>query len=94
MPMKKQKKDFILILHNIRSAQNVGAMFRTAEAAGVSKIYITGYTPAPIDQFGRKRGDVSKAALGAEDFLPWEVKKTLPPLMTKLKKEKYKLIAL
>ena len=37
----------ILILHNIRSAYNVGSIFRTADAAGGEKIYLCGYTPAP-----------------------------------------------
>lgn len=61
-----------LLLHNIRSVHNVGAMFRTAEAAGVQKIYLSGYTPQPIDRFGRERPDLHKAALGAEHLVPWE----------------------
>ncbi len=88
------KKEIILILHDIRSAQNVGAIFRTAEAGGVSKIYLTGYTPAPLDRFGRKRSDVAKAALGAEDLVAWESKKSLPALISKLKKEKFFIVAL
>tara|TARA_B100000745_G_scaffold53689_2_gene31886 strand:- start:5592 stop:6062 length:471 start_codon:yes stop_codon:yes gene_type:complete len=65
-------KETILILHNIRSAYNVGAIFRTADAVGVSKIYLTGYTPAPIDRFGRPRKDIAKTALGAEKSVEWE----------------------
>lgn len=61
-----------LLLHNIRSVHNAGAMFRTAEAAGVKKIYLSGYTPRPIDRFGRPRQDFHKAALGAENLVPWE----------------------
>ena len=87
-------KNNILILHNIRSVENVGAMFRTADAAGVNKIYLVGYTPAPLDRFGRKRGDLTKSALGAEEFVPWEQKKTILPLLAKLKKEKYQIIAI
>jgi 23S rRNA (guanosine2251-2'-O)-methyltransferase len=60
------KPKLCLALHNIRSVYNVGAIFRTADAAGVSKIYFCGYTPAPIDRFGRARKDIAKAALGAE----------------------------
>ncbi|MCC6323469.1 hypothetical protein IT400_01615, partial [Candidatus Nomurabacteria bacterium] len=56
----------ILILPDIRSAQNVGSMFRTCDAVGVNKVYIVGYTPTPIDKFGRKRSDIAKASLGAE----------------------------
>lgn len=64
--------EHVLVLHDIRSAENVGAIFRTADAVGISKIYLTGYTPTPLDRFGRKRSDVAKAALGAEETLSWE----------------------
>ncbi len=88
------KTQYILILPNIRSAQNVGSMFRTADAVGITQIYIVGYTPTPIDKFGRKRPDIAKASLGAEDAIHWEYKKTLPPLIKSLKKEGYKIIAI
>src|ERR1035437_10115992 len=90
--MKNQEN--ILIIHNVRSVQNVGAMFRTADAAGIDKIYLTGYTPTPLDRFGRKRGDLAKSALGAEEFVPWEQKKNIFPLLTKLKKEKSLIIGI
>ena len=72
--MDKNIKENILIIHDVRSVQNVGAMFRTADAAGINKIYLTGYTPTPLDRFGRKRGDLAKSALGAEEFVSWEQK--------------------
>lgn len=87
-------RENIIILHNIRSVQNVGAMFRTADAAGINKIYLTGYTPAPLDRFGRKRKDLAKSALGAEAFVPWESKKGIFPLLAKLKREKYLIIGI
>ncbi len=90
--MKNQNN--IVILHNIRSVENVGAMFRTADAVGIDKIYLTGHTPCPLDRFGRKRGDLAKSALGAEEFVSWEQKKSVFPLLTKLKKEGYKIIAI
>ncbi len=90
--MKKQQN--FLILHNIRSVENVGAIFRTADAMGIDKIYLVGYTPAPLDRFGRKRGDIHKSALGAEEFVEWEQKKTIFPLLAKLKKEKFQIIAI
>ncbi len=65
-------REVVLILHNIRSTYNVGSIFRTADAAGVSRIYLTGYTPAPKDRFGRARKDIAKTALGAENYIPWE----------------------
>src|SRR3989344_6447982 len=84
----------ILILHNIRSVENVGAIFRTADAAGINKIYLTGYTPAPLDRFGRKRGDLAKSALGAEEFVAWEQKKNVSPLLAKLKRDKFLIIGI
>ncbi len=84
----------VLILENIRSAQNVGSLFRTSDAVGISKIYLVGYTPDPIDQFGRPRGDIAKAALGAEKTIPWQHAKTITPLLKKLKKEGFQIIAI
>ncbi|MEI6280655.1 MAG: TrmH family RNA methyltransferase [bacterium] len=90
----KNKKQNILILHNIRSVENVGAMFRTADAAGIDKIYLTGYTPTPLDRFGRKRGDMAKSALGAEEFVPWEQKKSISSLLSNLKKDGFYIIGI
>ena len=70
--MTFMKSENILVLHDIRSAQNVGAIFRTADACGISKIILSGYSPTPIDRIGRKRSNISKSALGAEDSIKWE----------------------
>ncbi len=83
-----------LLLHNIRSTHNVGSIFRTADAAGVNKIYISGYTPAPIDRFGRARLDIAKVSLGAEKDLEWEAIDDVSDLVKKFKKEKVDIIAL
>lgn len=91
--MKKIQEN-ILILHNIRSVENVGAMFRTADAAGINKIYLTGYTPTPLDRFGRKRRDLAKSALGAEEYVLWESKKSLPAILRSLRREKYLIIGI
>ena len=64
--------DLFLILHDIRSTHNVGSLFRTADGFGVKKIFLTGYTPAPIDRFKRKDTRISKVSLGAEDTVLWE----------------------
>lgn len=61
-----------LILENIRSAHNVGAMFRTADGAGVAKIFLVGYTPTPIDRFGRVQPEIKKTSLGASEEIAWE----------------------
>lgn len=90
----KNIKTAILILENIRSAQNVGALFRTADAAGISHIYLVGYTPDPLDRFNRPRTDIAKAALGAEQTIPWTHVKTTAPLLKKLKAQGVQLIAI
>ncbi len=62
----------IVILDNIRSMHNVGSMFRTADAAGVEKIFLCGITPGPLDKYGRPNSRVTKVSLGAEEFVKWE----------------------
>ncbi|HEY4483500.1 MAG TPA: RNA methyltransferase [Candidatus Paceibacterota bacterium] len=84
----------VLILHNLRSVLNVGAIFRTADAVGVEKIYLAGFTPGPLDRFGRVRKDFHKAALGAENSVPWESMPDIFALLKKLKAEGYQLTAL
>ena len=68
-------------------------MFRTADAIGVTKIYLTGYTPAPTDRFGRDRKDFSKVSLGAEQSVSWEARKTLKVLLQELRERGIKIIA-
>lgn len=74
-----------VLLHNIRSAHNVGSIFRTADAAGISRIYLSGYTPIPIDRFGRAQKDIAKTALGAENSVSWEYHKTPSHLLRTLR---------
>lgn len=88
-----RKKQNVLILHNIRSVQNVGAMFRTADAAGIDKIYLVGYTATPLDRFGNPRKDLMKSALGAEDFVDWEHKENLS-FLKELKEEGFQIIGI
>ena len=88
------EKTSILIIHDVRSVTNVGAMFRTADAAGINKIYLTGYTPSPLDRFGKVRKDMAKSALGAEKFISWEYKKNIITFLKKLKREGYLIIGI
>lgn len=88
------KGQHVLILHDIRSSENVGAMFRTADAAGISKIYLTGYTPDPVDRFGRDRKDIAKSALGAEKMIAWEHVESVEILLKKLREEDFFIIAI
>ncbi len=84
----------VVIAHDIRSAHNVGSIFRTADAAGVEKIYLCGITPSPIDRFKEVRPDFAKVALGAEKFISWESMKTTASAIKLLKKEGYQIFAL
>ena len=84
----------ILILHNIRSVHNVGSIFRTADAAGVTKIILSGYTPAPVDRFNLPRKDFAKVSLGAEKTILWVQTKTLAQAVKLLKKENYFIAAI
>lgn len=61
-----------IFLHNIRSAHNVGSIFRTADGAGVERVYLGGYTPAPVDRFGRSNDEIAKTSLGASESVSWE----------------------
>ena len=90
----RHTQDKVLILPDIRSAQNVGSLFRTADACGIEYIYIVGITPAPIDQFGRTNSAIAKTALGAEQTIPWQKVKTLLPLLTKLQKAGMQIVAI
>ncbi len=88
------KREIVVLLHDIRSTHNVGSIFRTCDALGVSKIYLSGYTPAPTDKYGRARSDIAKVALGAEKTIPWESVFSPVNLIKKFKKNKYQIIAL
>lgn len=86
-----------LILDNIRSAHNVGALFRTADGAGFGMLYLVGITPRPAKgelYLSDAEKTLQKTALGAEKALPWRHIKTLPPLLKRLRKEGYELIVL
>ncbi len=89
--MKKMK--VALILHDVRSLHNVGSAFRTADSAGVERIYLTGYTPAPLDRFGREVKEIAKVALGAEQNIPWK-KLSIEECLEELKKGSCEIIAI
>lgn len=85
-------QEVAVLLHNIRSVHNVGSIFRTADAAGVSRIFLSGYTPTPIDRFGAARKDLSKVALGAEKSVPWEYKKQPFGILAKLREKGWRIV--
>ncbi|MFH1192757.1 MAG: TrmH family RNA methyltransferase [Candidatus Jorgensenbacteria bacterium] len=90
-------REIVAVLVNIRSVHNVGSMFRTADAAGVSKMYLCGITPTPLDRFGRFRGDFAKVSLGAERSVAWDASassvRATSRLLGNLKREGYKIFA-
>jgi 23S rRNA (guanosine2251-2'-O)-methyltransferase len=83
-----------LLLDNIRSVHNVGSIFRTADTLGIEEIYCVGTTPSPVDRFGRKRQDLAKVSLGAEDSVKWLHLEDGLTIVKKLKKDGFKIIAL
>lgn len=85
------KSELFVIAHNIRSLHNVGSIFRTCDSFGVNKIYLTGYTGSPT---GTNAPKISKVALGAEEYVPWEKSKSLVVLIKKLKAAGVRIVAL
>lgn len=83
-----QNKKFYLLLDNIRSLFNVGAIFRTADAAGIDKIILGGITGKPTSE------KLKKVALGAEKTIPWEHHWQSWRVIEKLKKEGFYIVAL
>lgn len=91
--MPKKKQEICVVLDNVRSVHNVGSIFRTSDAAGVSKIILCGYTPSPMDRFGRKRKDFVKVSLGAEDFVRWQSTPDIISAMADIKRQGFFVVA-
>ena len=75
----------IILLDSIRSMQNVWAIFRNCDWAWFEKLVLTGHTPTP------PRNDISKTALGAQDWIDWEYYKDPFEIVEKLKSDWYKI---
>lgn len=80
------------LFHNVRSAHNVGALLRTADGAGASKIYLTGITPQPVDRFGRPDKRIAKTALGAERIVPWQYVKNHSDVIARLRADGWQIV--
>lgn len=87
-------KELAIILLDLRSVENTASLFRTADCAGVSKIFLVGTTPTPIDRFKRVRADFAKVSLGAEKSVAYEYVESIGMLLEKLCEEKYEIVAL
>ena len=85
---KTEKIPVVIVLDNVRSALNVGSVFRTADAFRVSKIYLCGITPVPPNR------DILKSALGATETIQWEYFSTTLEVIDHLKKENFYLAAI
>lgn len=86
---KETKKiPVIVILDDVRSAYNVGSVFRTADAFLIQKIYLCGITGTPPNK------EIRKTALGADESVEWEYVKDISPLIRELKSENYKIISI
>ncbi|PEN15113.1 rRNA methyltransferase [Longibacter salinarum] len=74
-----------VIVHNVRSIYNVGSMFRTADAARVEHLYLTGYTGTPDHK------NLHKTALGAQDVVSWSAHDDVTPVINDLRAEGYSI---
>ncbi len=77
----------LVVLDNIRSFNNVGSIFRTADAFRIGKIYLCGFTPCPPHR------DITKTALGASETVDWEYVASAQEICNQLKKSGYELVA-
>jgi 23S rRNA (guanosine2251-2'-O)-methyltransferase len=92
--MPAMKKHACAVLVDVRSSHNVGSMFRTADALGIEKMFLVGYTPAPVGRFGKVNVDIAKTALGAESSVAWEQVESPTVAIKKLKAEGYEVVAI
>lgn len=91
---KKEKIEYVVVIPDIRSAHNVGSIFRTSDALGVQRVLLSGYTPCPTDKFDRPQKEIAKTALGAEKTIFWTYEKDPEKDLKRLKKEGFELVAI
>lgn len=82
------RRSIRLLAHNIRSLWNVGSFFRTCDAMGAERLYLTGYTGHP------PRKEITKTAIGSEQWVPWEHSRDPLPIIESLKKEGWQIVSL
>src|SRR5215510_13441471 len=83
-----EKIPIVVVLENIRSAYNVGSVFRTSDAFLLQSIYICGYTAHPPHK------EIKKTALGAEDTMAWKYFKKTSEAIEELRKENYRVFSI
>jgi 23S rRNA (guanosine2251-2'-O)-methyltransferase len=92
----------VLIAHNIRSSHNIGSLLRTAEGLGITRIYLTGYSPHPksvrdkrLPHLAEKQTkQIAKTALGAESLVAWRYQKDITVIIARLKEAGFIIAAL
>lgn len=84
----EKRLPFCVVLNDMRSLHNVGAIFRTADGAGVEKIWLCGATGYP------PQGGIAKTALGAEEHVPWEYHADVLTIVRRLKSKGYQIVLL
>lgn len=84
---EREKNKFCIILDDVRSMNNVGSAFRTADAFAVEKIYLCGITATPPHR------EIEKTALGSTDSVAWEHHENVVELIKKLQSENYMVLA-
>ena len=73
---------------------NVGSMFRTADGAGISKLFLCGITPGPLDRWGNENAKFLKVSLGSEKSVAWERMESTMETLVRLKKDGHTILAL
>ena len=85
---KSKKTPFVIVLDNVRSAHNVGSIFRISDAFLIEKIYMCGVTSKPPHK------DIRKTALGASESVEWEHHNNSTDCIQQLKKKGYQIISI
>lgn len=83
-----EKHPIVVVLDNVRSMHNVGAVFRTSDAFLIDKIYLCGITATPPHK------EIHKTAIGAENSVDWEYVKDSNELVAKLKEDNYQIVTI
>lgn len=84
----QDKLPVVIVLDNVRSAQNVGSFFRTADAFGIGRIALCGISATPPNR------EIHKTALGAEQSVAWSYHPTTLECIASLRQEGYRIIAI
>jgi tRNA G18 (ribose-2'-O)-methylase SpoU len=82
------QRHITLLAWNIRSLWNIGSLFRSCDCFHIEKIILSGYTASP------PRREISKTALGAEQWIPWEKVDDPREAIDRLHSEGYRIVAL